>query len=203
MPALGATIPTGIEQIYLGQVVRNVYHYNTSLAGPSDTPEEIFGAFNGTVGLFVRAVQSSGLQWIEAVIENLDDELFFAEIPILLPGILAGELMPSYVAYGVKLSRTFKTTRNGSKRFAGAVETFVSGNVHSLPGAATTAVEDALTQLLTVADDPGLEGAYTPIIFRPAGSVPSSPLAFSNPISAAIFSPNMTSQVSRKAGTGE
>ncbi len=203
MPALGDVIRVIESGTMFGEVWKNVYHYNTALAGPLDTVEDFNIAFNSVFHPALDNIQTISVLYLERVIENLDDPLFFGEFPLAFAGVIVTPAMPSYVAYGVKLSRTFKTTRNGAKRYIGASESTVTDQNQILPVPSQDAVTDALITEIEPPAFPALVGSYVPVIFRPAGSVPSSPAQETNPIRAASFNLPITTQNSRKAGTGE
>lgn len=203
MPALGDVIKIIINQRLFGQAVRNVYHYETVLASGTDTPTNVFDAFELAVIGPVQAIQNTALVYEGAVIENLNDELFFEEIPLALTGDGLGVPMPSYVAFGVKLVRSFKATRNGGKRYAGVQEESVLDNDQTLLQATQDLVTDGLILLLDLNVLPALSGAYAPVIFRKPEVGPPPVIEFSNPIKAAQFSETVTTQNSRKAGVGE
>ena len=202
MPALGDVIRIIVQQSLLGEQVRNVYHYETTLASGTDTPQDIWDAFRLAVIVPVSLAQHVGLSYDLAVIEDLNDELFFEEIPLAFAGLLTGLAMPSFVAFGVKLLRTFKTTRNGSKRFAGVREENVDDNQQNLTPAVSGPIEVGLATLLDLTVLPALSGAYTPVIFRPGSLGPPIVVEFSNPVKSAQVAANITTQNSRKAGTG-
>lgn len=203
MPALGDIIRVVETGTLLGENFKNVYHYLTTLGAPLDTVTDFSDAFAATFHPALEEMMSDEVAFTLRVVEDLDDVLFFGEFPLSSVGLLASPAQPSFVAYGVKLQRTFKTTRNGSKRYAGVVDGGVDDNDVILSSLLLDAVAAAIVTELEAPAFPLLLGSYVPIIFRPANSVPTSPAQATNPISAASFSSLITSQVSRKPGRGE
>lgn len=117
------------KQFFLGQEVRNVYHYvNRRESGSAQALAEAWAA---QVLPSLLNCQHPSLEHYEIECINLDDDNDFGAHGISAVGDnpIPGEAMPSFVAARVKLIRGSRSVRNGAKRIAGPNEGGVSGNL--------------------------------------------------------------------------
>lgn len=204
MPTVGDVFRITLCAEMFSQDVCNVFFYTVAFWTGNVTLEEVLDEFIATVVEPVRAVQSNSVVYTEVSIADAMDPAVYFEMPYTSVGAESGAAgMPSYVAYGFKLVRTDRTTRNGYKRFAGVTENQVTGNNIVTPGAAAfTDIEDGLAADLAVTGGGGGTATLAPAIVRMS---PLDPYQVSevNLVSAAEMAVYVTTQNSRKVGRGD
>lgn len=203
MALLGDVFQILFEQELLDQVIRNVFGYVVSVADPAATVEDIADRMIVEVGDVYLEIQGPGVTAVSIVVNNLDDATEFIEKAWVGSGTEVGQgaVMPSYVAAGFKLLRGDTDTRNGSKRIAGIGEDAVANNDWTFfDGADALAIQDAFAA--TVFITPSLMEMIPVIIGRdPITGQPDSGRI--SPVIEVQAKEKITTQNSRKAGTGE
>lgn len=209
MPAIGDIYEVVDSSTMLGQKVLNVYFYRLSalpvgFTGASDVAQ----GFVDQVLPEVRAIQTTDVLHQSVKARNLFDETDAHEILISSPGIGAADSISTFNAFAFRLVGDNAAVRAGAKRIAGVNTTYVTDGV----------VDDAaqLTALNTLADTIagimtfglGFSLADPTIVKRIAdGGGYRLPInageAVYSLITDVLFSPLVTSQVSRKVGRGE
>lgn len=137
MANVGDVLEFTLVQKYgvLADQMLNVFHYEITAASG---PEPLLAVGDDLATQWVTqfaplwaAVTSTGVSITGWVIQNLDDPDDFASgsFPTPLTGDVAGDSMPPFVAWGFKLNRTTRATRNGSKRFTGVPESLVASYI--------------------------------------------------------------------------
>lgn len=113
----------------LGQVCQNRYYYR-QIDTDISTPEDISNAWLLQVGAAIQDVVSDELVLFETEVINLDDPADFGNQVILgWTGVIAGDVMPPFVAWAFKLNRGDRTFRPGRKAVAGVAEGSVQNGV--------------------------------------------------------------------------
>jgi len=168
--ALGDLLQIIDHQTYLGEDLMNVYYYRWFTAPALDNVvyTDLLDDFKEVVLDKVKEVQVSALEHTTLEIKNLSNGVDFALLVVDETGVIpAAEdaLLPSYVSMGFRLLRDSLVTRNGSKRYAGVIETAVEGNEFVGYGAAIAAIETALSDNL-----------HTGLIETAAPIIPKRPL---------------------------
>lgn len=158
-----------------------------------------------TIGPLLFAAQSNTVVGGTLSVENLTDGLTFAEIPLVGTGAMTGDVAPAFVAAGIKLTRTNKTTRSGAKRIPGMVEAVIE-NGQFIPGYITGQLEPLATalaepQLATMGSGETVQIA--PIIIGRKEDPPGSgryvyDFTRVQAVAGWTINPTATSQVSRK-----
>lgn len=104
-----------------------------------------------------------------------------------IPGAVGFEYMSPATAYSIQLTRTFRTTRHGSKRVAGVPEPYVANN--ALAGSAIT----LMPSLVGTLGGPifiEYNSSFDPVELEPVilkSPVLTTPPTIINPVSGAIF----------------
>lgn len=158
-----------------------------------------------TIGPLLFTAQSNSVVGGTLVVENLTDGLTFAEVPLVGQGSLEGDISPAFVAAGIKLTRTNKLTRSGSKRIPGMVEAVIT-NGQFTPGFITGNLEPlaaALAEPHYAVLGTGENVQIQPVIIGRKQDPPGSgrytwDLNRVQAVSGWTVNPNVTSQVSRK-----
>jgi len=153
-----------------GEDIVNVYHYSILEDGVllSDVAQNFFLQ----VITPMRDIQSQLMDHISLEVEVVSGVFDSYLLPwgSVIPGNVAGEYLPPFVAWGFQLNRTNKLTRNGSKRIAGVAESQVSN------GAAAAGAASFLATMATALGEDLEEDAIaiaSPAIVRyaPGGAV--------------------------------
>lgn len=152
--------------------------------------------------------QSVTLILNDVVLDNVTNGLDFFNQPVVSAGILAGELLPNFVAIPIKQNRETKITRNGSKRVGGLVEAQSLNNQLILTAPQRTGLEDMFGTDVPVDAPPAAnEAALAPVIvgrtLNPVTGQYELDLGRVNNVTSASVGVFVTSQVSRKRGVGE
>lgn len=198
-------------QSFLGQLLQNVHFYRlTSIPTPSEgmTFEEyVANRFNAVVGIPMRAIQSANCQHTIYRVDNVSNNIDFAEVTIDTAGGSSGDPLASFDALNFILRRTTGVTRNGSKRLGGLSEASISGNTNIVGATALANYTAALSAPLVTADatpDPFAEAVIVGRVFdATVGEEGGYVLDLSriNPIASAAYTA-VSTQRSRKAGHG-
>jgi len=131
-------------------------------------PDPITGEFpDDSLMAFLAGMQNTGLRYVELQVENMYDVVDFYTIPYASSqaGLTGGERMSAFVAYGFTSNRLRTDVRRGSKRFAGASETYVGeyGVITSSGMETLEGVAEALSATLTY-DDEGTDIEFRPTV---------------------------------------
>jgi len=182
-----------LVQSFAAQIIINTFYFTENL-DRDDQQLLCAKAFDETILPAMASVQSQNLTYSEIIVDNPTGTLAAVSfVPTTTAGTEVGLNMPSFVAATIKLSRTTKETRNGSKRVGGMTEENVVGNGF---------IAGFLTQLQGLADvfadDISTVGAILHPVILKTRNADTDPFIV-NPIAAGIASPVTSSQVSRKA----
>lgn len=148
----------------------NVYHYEVVLTSVTMDASSVEAAFQGTVGVNVRNVQSTSLQHTLHEVINLMDPTDFISIGFTPPagqGAVAGDYLPNANCFSFIYRRATRVVRNGWKRIGGLSEASVQNG-----GAAVGTIVD-LTAIATAMESQLVIGAgvLEPRIVRITGPV--------------------------------
>lgn len=198
-------------QIQQQQTCLNVYYYKVTSESITDNKAaDVVTAYITTVLPAVAATQDDDVTHTSVSAKNIfDDTDAHEELISVGGGLGTGEILGTFEAVGFRLIGDNASVRNGAKRYPGITESGVTDGVIT-----QTALITALNALAAVlfADLPwGLLAAEVliPVIVKrnKVGSeyeLPTSPeTAVLSHIIDALWSPVVTSQVSRKVGRGE
>lgn len=190
------------KQTYLGQEILNVYYYRWFSVPSVDNTvyEELVTDFGNVIIGEVKELQGELLVHTSIQLKNLSNNVDFYEKPINVTGQRAQTnvtALPSYVSVGFKLIRDSLVTRNGFKRYGGLTDGTVNGNDWAGDPADITAVENALSQFLSV----GLVDVAAPIIPKRPIVPPMGTLYPYSSVASAQYS-LVGTQNTRKAGRG-
>lgn len=188
-------------------VALNVFSYDILSISPSLTlagsGDEIAEAWLASFGPIWANIISSSYLMSHMKIEIYENPLDFWEgdFATAQAGTQSGSIMPAFTAWGFKLSRSSRLSRNGSKRFAGVTESNVD-NGNPIAGILTylDGVADWMGQTHVFDFGPGdvLNIELAPVIPH---YVPLSDTWVFNPITSVAFT-RVTSQNTRKVGRG-
>ena len=148
----------------LGENFCNVFYYIVSLWTGNVTIEDVKSQFIAAVIDELNTVLTDDVTYTNANLDNLNDPNEFWEATFSRPGGNIDNTMPAFVAAGVQLLRTDKTTRHGSKRFCGVGESMFTDGVFTPSQAFIDALEDACTAVLADDDLAGNAFALDPVI---------------------------------------
>lgn len=209
----GDIIEMTLKYRYNGNEFRNVFHYTWDFISPPVTLLEATQEFFEAMCTVLQAVVVGGTTVYGASALNITDDISVADYAPASPYVTSGrtgEASSMFVALGITLLRTDRSTKQGAKRFGPLSESDVTAGVISsgLLTSAETAVAVLTDPILVVGL--GGSGNLTPVIYgealpeRPSkrgGMLPPRP-ASANPIVGAVVNTQATSQVSRKPGRG-
>jgi hypothetical protein len=174
-----------------------------------------FGGANALAGEFLgefmppwAALINDSFAYREIEVVNLYDPADFFAQSILFTGVVTGDPLPLFNAYGFKCPRTSGTVRSGAKRFGGCSESSVDGNgvnpaVWPDQDALASMLGDTLTVTLVPTFEPRIVGRipYVAPSGRTAYRLPQNQ-GEEDSYQALTWVANryVTSQVSRKQG---
>lgn len=142
MPSVGDILRFTVFQSYLGQVCLNVDFREIDSLPPGSVTESVLAlSYANLYETEVLPIQHQDVTLTRVLCENLTDGVSFGETFPNVVGTQTGDPMPSYVSLAMKLSRTTKVTRNGSKRIVGVQEQNVDGNIQNYPSTRTEPAE--------------------------------------------------------------
>lgn len=197
--AQGDTAQIKIAGSFLGQEVINVFSYVQSETGTAHPDLADFwpmmrGTFGGSWANLVSSEYVAHSVHAEWVIGG--DEVYDGAITDFL-GLDGGETLPPYACWSFLYRRTYRTTFNGHKRFAGIVEANQANGV---------AVPTALTNLNSLANDLNTPLTIGGVTYTPAivsrilnGTLRTTPLV--NPVNGVQYT-GIGTQNTRKFGRG-
>lgn len=191
-------IPTGgllevtLNQTYGSRNLANVFYYwNASNTEPTSFVT-LLSDFNTKIVEQLKALQSSSIGYtsvkFRTVLGTLPD---LVGVPSSSVGTLAGEVLPSYVAFSFNYQGTTKETRRGAKRFAGITEPQINGNVID---SGFVTLMDTFTTQLELDLDSGVT-TYAPVIYSPFTKTRATKLV--NLVTEITSVPIISHQVSR------
>lgn len=163
MPQTGSGIyEVVLQQSYTGQVCLNVFHFLSNI-NEDDNQQQMADAFDTITMPQIAKVQNDGVAYEEIIVRNLTGTLAdVTVIPATTAGDIVGDRVSSLVAIPFRYNRIQKDTRDGAKRFVGAVEANVASN-------AFEAAFFTIMQTLATFLDNGIADAgktFNPIILR-------------------------------------
>lgn len=153
MASVGDVIRVRGCQTLLGETLCNVFYYVVAVWTGNLDLDDFLDEFRATVLWDIANKQCNDLTWTDINADNLNDPDEFVERPITQPGLVEGDVMPAYIAFGCQLVRTTKQTRHGGKRIAGMAANNWTDGVFAPLTATTDAIEDALEASIDI--DPG------------------------------------------------
>lgn len=196
-------------QHYAAQVIENVYFFNHTSGDGLST--DLALDFEGEWLPLILALQFSGLITDGLSVYNMADLGDFANLPLVSNGTAgSGDPLPSFNAVGYTFKLNTRAVRPGSKRIAGTPEGVTTGN--NVVDAGYLAAMEAL-RLAFQSNLVGASDTWTPIVVKRVKTpvVGTVPLQYqyrlpetegdfvAGTVVAALTSPALTSQVSRKA----
>lgn len=200
-------MPLEANNIYAVQFVynfntvecRNVQFYRCSVVSDVISLTEAAGYIGDLAGPLYAAITPADVIGESVIVEDVTLGLEFGTAPWSWTGLDAGESCPPYVAYGIRLNRGNKTTRNGYKRIAGVPES--AQDAGDLNQVTITALETLANDLfvgdveITLPDDRTF--TFVPIIVgrNVAGQLD---LTRTQNVQSATVKTKTTSQVTRK-----
>lgn len=185
-----------LEQEYLNQLCLNTFYFQSTL-NLDDVQDLCADAFNETLMPFIADALSLSVLFENIRAENVTGTLADVNLtPTVTQGVVIGLVTSSFVAATIRLDRTTKETRNGSKRFTGMVEENINGQRFENP---FIAILDNLAVGLA-AQISTVGAIFDPVIARAPVS-PETDWTINN-VASAQASEDVSSQVSRKKGKG-
>lgn len=186
-----------VKQALAGEEIVNVYFYQSQELVGAVSYEDVWADLKPILVDAVTPNQHVALQYTSVLMENMTNGIDLVEIPLTDTGELdTGEFLPTLNAFAIRFNRTSRVTRNGYKRYAGATEDKVFGNVWTAPFLASLDVlAGLLDNPIAVEGDDGSVGMFPVIVGRDAsGSLDLSRVQ--SFVGQAI--PTVRSQVSRR-----
>lgn len=101
---------------------RNIQFYRCSTVSDVISLTEAAGYLGDIAAPLYAAITPSVVIGERVIVEDITTGLEFGTQTWSWTGLDAGEALPPYVAYGIRLNRGSKVTRNGYKRIAGVPE---------------------------------------------------------------------------------
>jgi len=191
-----------VRQEYDSQECLNIFYYEWNVnEGGTLTAADVGEAFWNHVQDDWRAMVSVGVTFDRVIIENLDGDLQYGEyvIPALeRAGEALGTGMASFVSYGIQLNRTTRAVRQGAKRLVGVSEDYVGEKGVLAP--TTLAGLQVVADVFAADISFGLGLTINPVIV--GFPTPSRPVRVAVPIDTATAKTYVTTQNTRKRGSG-
>lgn len=191
MGAVGDFMQLVLTSEFAGVECKNIFYYRVQTAGSAT---DLLNEW--TLELFpkIQAITSTSVTYISRNVYNLNDLTDFDErqFGAGTDGDVVGDALPSFNAWGFKLNRTDRTTRNGAKRFVGVPESASNLGVHD--GSLSTEIASLEFELSDLVQGAGTS-VFQPIIYRSGTSTGNGVW---NDVSSASYQ-RITSQNSRKA----
>lgn len=158
-----------LNQTLFGQVVKNVFHYQSRGASdPTNTLGEIAVAWGTGMIAAVSNVQCSNVEYVSIYIRHLAGDMDEATVPLsATTGAVVGDCLPPHDAFAFRFNRTSTLTRHGQKRIAGVPEGAQDDGV-ALAGGVTTSLEAAAAQMehiIVAADGLSIGSELWPVIY--------------------------------------
>lgn len=153
MPAVGggSLFKIVVHSRFLGVDGQNRFWYVSPEAPNTINIVNVVAAFENAVAATWEVVAHEGWDAFKIVAEEVTSIAnFFEGSSNIGPGTEAGEAMPPFVTFTIRMNRTTKETRSGWKRLAGVTETTqVSGILLAARLAELQALADDFAQDLT------------------------------------------------------
>lgn len=180
-----------------GQLCENVFHYSVSV-DPADasSSDQIIGLLETNVLDLTAVLVSDQFTWTSVAAKNIMSVSDFDELPYVNPGLVSGDYMPTFVAFGFILKRALRLCNNGRKAFAGVPESSVVDGVVTDTGILGDLGLLAAGLGATVS---GGGVTYEPVIYRKPSPDHVNGLSFAT--NGALYK-RVTTQNSRKIGRG-
>lgn len=196
------------KSLLQGQECINVYYFQQDSAVDDPNAEDMANAYIGQILPIVVTIQEADVLHTEVIVTNLfnPSDTFAAAISEPGVAVYGTELLPIFSATGFRLVGDNGAVRNGAKRYCGMDEGVQDDGVITNGGFITQleAVADQLAETLLH----GIIPTYAPVIIGRllVGSSYVLPdnlgdAVISNIVDA-VFDTLVTSQVSRKVGSG-
>jgi len=196
------------KSIYEGQECLNVYFFQARNVLGTPYAIDMADAFEGQLLPLVCAVQVDDVLHTELRVQNLFDPSDVHVRSISEPGTgeTTGDRLPIFAALPYRLNGDNGAVRNGSKRYTGVIEEWQNNGVITNAGFLTAmdALADGLSDTLLF----GIIEQFVPVIVQRILSggnyvLPTSlGTAVLSTVTDAIYSALISSQVSRKIGSG-
>ena len=196
--AVGDVYELTDHQTYLSQEVANRYHFRN--VGVSGTAEDCALAYVTDILPSLLPLQDDLLEHVRISVINYDDPTDYHEEALVGSegtSALGGDALPSFVAFRLRILRSSREIRNGSKRYAGLNEgqvnqnTLVAGEVVKLETLAS-----ALEQQITAP----LGGTFSLVLY--GHITPNRPAPIVVPVAGVQALSGVTTQNSRKVWVG-
>lgn len=208
MGSIGDVYEVVDHMLMEGQEVLNVYFYRLDTPVVGNAAEMAVASYIGQVLPDVIAIQQNDVVHMEVSARNLFNESETWSELISEPGDGADDTLPIFNAVGYRLVGSNSAVRDGQKRYAGISEDVVTDGVVDSAGMITLMTTLAAT--LAAGLFIGLDAdALIPVI---VGRILESPGVYRLPNNAgeavlseivdALFNVEVTSQTSRKIGSG-
>jgi hypothetical protein len=198
MSELGAVYRAKLFGRIFAQVTENVFYYYIDADPSSDVQASQFkDAMVTNFGTLLSAVTST--QWTSehVQVDNLSDPQDFSDTATSeFGGDIAGDCLPSFVAWGFEYGKPAQGYRNGSKRFAGVPE---AAQVNGVIDPSVVAAINALAAGLFAPLELTTLGRAVPAILYRATNI--APFPNGQPAKFVIYK-DITSQRSRLVGKG-
>ncbi len=163
MPQTGSGIyEIVLFQTYLTEVCLNVFHYLSNIS-EDDNQSQCVLAFNSAILPEIALTQQADVVYDEIICRNLTGSLAdITKVPGTPNGLVVGTRMSTFVSMPYRYNRIQKDTRDGAKRFVGAIEE------NAVQNAWDAAFFTLMQTLATFLDNGIAEGGKTfnPIILR-------------------------------------
>lgn len=204
MASIGDIIQGTFKHTLLGQQVINVGYWEVLVPSAGDLVlftlgDELVGDYETSV--MTELAQDMVFNSLELL--NLSDGLEFADIPSGQAGVKIGSPLPAFNAMTIKLNRSTRLTRNGSKRIAGLLESNTENGVIIMTSAERQNIADFWSEQKNYSDYDGLgnDVFLAPRIVGRTKNIDGNyelDLSKVNGITGNSVSLNVSSQVSRK-----
>ena len=196
------------KSVLLGQECTNIYYYQQDSAVDAPNAEDVAAAYIGQVLPLVKTIQEADLLHTEILVTNLfnPSDTFTQAVSVPGTATFGTELLPIFSATGFRLVGDNGAVRNGAKRYAGMDEGVQDDGVIT-NGTFITQL-DAIADQLFATLNHGIIPTYVPVIVKRLLSGTDYVLpdnlgdAVLSHVVEAAFDTLVTSQVSRKVGSG-
>lgn len=185
------------RQLYLGQIVLNIYHYKVDVGNGILSELALLTDWALNKLPIILQVQDQQMVHTELRADNLTDGISFATLAVAQGGALAGAGTPSSIAIGWRFNVTTKVTRPGGKRIGGITEGQTDGNTLIIDPVDKGLLEDTFFDIMDIGVPPGTVVLNNVVVGR--DEFGHLDLARTQRVSSGLIASDVTTQASRRA----
>lgn len=194
MGSIGDIYELKVYQQMGGINVSNVLHYQQIVSGAN--ANNLVARWNAELSAAWKQVQSTAVSWLAFECTNLNEpDTDYSYASTSGTGVVTGDYLPPFVAWGFKKTRNTKELRNGSFRVVGVAESAVTN------GVANGTIDSDLADLADAMEQPvtlNSTDTFILVIARVTGNLETGYTVVSTGVETVSYQ-RVTTQNSRKS----